>query len=341
MKQLSISAAILTISLCANAQSPGLPKDVKNMLDSLKQSQQAPQNSTGSAQQASGAKAVDINPADLTRKILRVAAVPSTVEYTGNDWSILKEQFPLQTFSNGTDKTYTDVKTTTIKTKSAEITITAKGARSMILGVDAEAFNKNGDYFGFSDYLKKSNVFRKVCSLDESASFSDIYYEYSENVKPILIHYQFSSGSGGGTEIMQVGNQTLPKECKKTIQNAVTDKPQSSTSSALDQDIDSFIKTCSQRGKKYPPKFSGSYRGVLISEFIPESASGEGDYWGYVFDTPAEKLKIAIPEASKSAKIKMSKAQAAEFKFIERTIRDQGGKSWLVCGGPWKRGGND
>ena len=231
MKQLSISAAILTISLCANAQSPGLPKDVKNMLDSLKQSQQAPQNSTGSAQQASGAKAVDINPADLTRKILRVAAVPSTVEYTGNDWSILKEQFPLQTFSNGTDKTYTDVKTTTIKTKSAEITITAKGARSMILSVDAEAFNKSGDYFGFRDYLNKSNIFRKVCSLDESASFSDIYYEYSENVKPILIHYQFSSGSGGGTETIQVGNQTLPKECKKISQNSAPNKSQTSTKS--------------------------------------------------------------------------------------------------------------
>ena len=287
------------------------------------------------------AQGSNLNAANLTNQALKAAAVPVTAGYTANDWSKLKDAFPSLAFSDGSDKTYTDVKVSKIKSKSAEITISAKGARTMILSIGVEAFKKEGDEFGFKSYFDKTNKFKKVCAIDESASFSDVYYEYSENVKPILIHYEFTSVSGGGTETIQIGNQTLPKECKKTIQNAVTDKPQSSTSSALDQDIDSFIKTCSQRGKKYPPKFSGSYRGIPISEFIPEFASGEGDYWGYVFDVPADKLKAAIPEASKPARMKMSKAQAAEFMLIERKIRDQGEKSWLVCGGPWKGGFKD
>lgn len=187
-----------------------------------------------SAQLANASKndGLNLNAANLTNQALKAAAVPTTAGYTSNDWSKLKEAFPSLVFSDGSDKTYTDVKVSKFKAKSAEIAIAAKGARSMILSVDVTAFKKEGDEFGFKSYLDKTNKFKKVCAIDESASFTEIYYEYSENVKPILIRYEFSSGSGGGTETLQIGNQTLPKECKKTMQDLATNKSQTLTSSS-------------------------------------------------------------------------------------------------------------
>lgn len=253
-RNIQVGVIFFATLISCHAQSPVFPKDLKGIIDGTKNS--APptsQSNVASTQKSQPASTNESKPSDLTKRIILIGALPISAQYTNNDWSVLNENFPSVKFSTGSDKKYTDVKTTKIKSKTTEIDITAKGARSMIISVEATAYRQDGSEYGFREFLNKSMSTKKVCVLDDSASASNIYYEYADGVKPLLIHYEISAGSGGTTESIQLGALSLPKECKAPSE-ASSNVPTKSANSGS-----GATQATKNNRSQFPNEFIGSW----------------------------------------------------------------------------------
>lgn len=223
MKKILIASIFISCIATSHAQVGNFLKDPKGLIDALKQPQPQPAT-TGQALkepinlQSNPSQKIQnqdkkLNHAEVIDKIIRVAALNENSDYTGNDWSKLNELFGNNKFKNISDREFTDAKSWQVTVGNSTYDIAAKGARSMIFLAVASVDSPAGDFNEFSKFLSTAKNTKKICVVDDSASFAERYYEYRNLTKPIIIKYQFSAGSGGATESITVGIKELPKEC--------------------------------------------------------------------------------------------------------------------------------
>lgn len=107
--------------------------------------------------------------------------------------------------------------------------------------------------------------------------------------------------------------------------------------------LDQFLKNCQKLTKEDYLKFTNlEFRGLPVKYYIPYDESGEGSFWGYVFESSQANVRKAIPELDKN--IKMTKEDKKSFSKIKLFINyglDSGfakNLTWVSCGGTWKPG---
>ncbi len=93
----------------------------------------------------------------------------------------------------------------------------------MVFLAEASMHGPGPDLFGFGDFLNKSALIKKTCTVEAAASSAEIYYRHAHSTKGEIIKYETSAGSGGTTEWITVGNVTLPKECSTKGKSATPD----------------------------------------------------------------------------------------------------------------------
>lgn len=149
----------------------------------------------------------------LASNTIQAVAVPLSATHSNNDWSRLAEVFGGQlNFKEISSKTYSTSKAAKfVISKGATAYVTVNGARSMIQQAIFEV-SVPDDSIGTIGAQMMSTA-KKVCTVDDSASATEIYYSYEKNTKPMLIQYITSAGSGGASETITVGGVNLPKEC--------------------------------------------------------------------------------------------------------------------------------
>lgn len=116
-----------------------------------------------------------------------------------------------------------------------------------------------------------------------------------------------------------------------------------SKNAVVEEDINKFLKSCHKITEDDYLKFTDlKFRGLPVKYYIPYHDSGEGSFWGYVFDSSEANVRKVIPELDKN--VKMTKEQRKAFSkvkvFISYGLGSEFGKNatWVSCGGTWKPG---
>jgi hypothetical protein len=153
----------------------------------------------------------------LFEQIVTLVAVPLSASYTANSWDVLAMTFPKAKWKEADSKTYPTGRATTIKNVDGVLTIVALGNRSMLVNVEAVFDSPEGAPL-FRELLDNSAEIKKICAVDESADSAEIYYQANLNgVKPVIVKYEYSAGSGGGGDSITAGEVELPSSCGKKI----------------------------------------------------------------------------------------------------------------------------
>ena len=111
----------------------------------------------------------------------------------------------------------------------------------------------------------------------------------------------------------------------------------------VENNINFFIKNCHKLTEdKYLEFTNLKFRGLQVKYYIPSNASGEGDYWSYIFNASESDVKKAIPDIIGRKKIKMTKEQAKYHRdlelFISGPVDFNKNMTTVTCGGGWKHG---
>jgi hypothetical protein len=158
-----------------------------------------------------------ITTAELINGLVSLSSVPNDADYTNGDWTQLKKVFPNAKWKSGSDNNFSDVKQTTVQVGEYKVDISALGARSMIIKSIASVYAADGSPSIFRDQIKVLGTSAKM--LCEDPDSKESYFEISlAGLKPIVAKLSLSSGSGGGTEEIEIGEVSLPDGCssKKT-----------------------------------------------------------------------------------------------------------------------------
>lgn len=151
-------------------------------------------------------------------KITKIIAVPENQKYTGNAWSQLKAIFPKTNWVTTTDKNYSDARKGTVQDINKKIDVVAAGAASIINYVAATIDDEAGSPNLFRDQIKGLGTQAKLQCSDEDNSESNgsMWYEITlKELKPVYATVSWSSGSGGGSENLELDNSPVKNSCEK------------------------------------------------------------------------------------------------------------------------------
>jgi hypothetical protein len=173
----------------------------------------------------------------IVRTSAELATVPLTADYTALGWDELGSRFPSLHWSDTTDSEFDFVKQAFIPQGTSiaadplmkpGVTLSIKGARTMIGRTEVSRFTEGGDGPDSLLSLFETALPNKLllCDSPESAVSFERWYRVSPvGSKPVVAHYEESSGSAGTTETLTFGaDQKMPKVGEDAISGKWTDK---------------------------------------------------------------------------------------------------------------------
>jgi hypothetical protein len=147
--------------------------------------------------------------------LLSIVAVGVSEIGTNNDWTRLDSVSP-----NGTrwsepsaGSAYPFSINTVNGGPIGELKVTVEGSRTMILRASA-VYEMPDPVWSLADLIDRNQFAKRLCTIDERASFGEIYYQIVPPAqKPLIFKVEWSAGSQGGMESLTVGDVLIPKDC--------------------------------------------------------------------------------------------------------------------------------
>lgn len=159
----------------------------------------------------------------LVRKVAALATVPLAADYGASEWDQLASVFPIDRWNDVSDDDFAFAK----QVESLGVTVSAKGARTMVLQTSLDREFSAGDRVDVL-FLAFSAVFPvpPVRCVPDVQSYAERWYSVApDGSKPVLAHYEFSRGSGEGIETLTFQTDAeLPKVGEEAIGGTWSDR---------------------------------------------------------------------------------------------------------------------
>lgn len=161
----------------------------------------------------------------VVRNAATLATVPVTADYSARDWTDLARLLPAVRWTDVQDDDFSFAK----QGETAGVTVTAKGARTMVLrtSVEREFDAADEDPTLLESALATAFPVAPVrCDSHELASMAERWYVVTPaGSKPVVVKYDFSSGNAGGFEglTFQAGAE-LPKVGDEALAGTWSDR---------------------------------------------------------------------------------------------------------------------